>query len=482
MSSTFGSFEIGRRALHAQQKGSEVTGQNIANANTEGYSRQSVLMKALVPPAAPGVETPPGYGVAISDITRMKSQFYSDQIMKSLTAQHYWGRMGETYGAVEVFFQEPGENSINVLLNEFFDAWQEVGANPESYAARISLRDQADSLIGVVQDIYKHLEELKYDVHKELEANINQVNTLADQIADLNKKIVYLQSIGQKSNEMLDERDLRLQELSELLDIRAVEKANGSVEVLTGGHILLHAEHVFPLGIKEYADEEGKNVLSIVNNLGTELSVGGGAISGILDSYNAVIPKYQDGLDRLVYNLVREVNALHAAGFGRSGSTGVNFFSPIADEGGATVYFAVNPEIMGSNEGLDKIAAGYEENADPGAPPGPGNGANAWAIASLREKLVMNENEEGEGTATFHDFYRGLIADLGVEGREAERMFFSTSAVAENMQRQQEAVSGVSLDDEMLNLVQFQHAYNAAARYMNILDQMLGVLFSEIGR
>ena len=137
---------------------------------------------------------------------------------------------------------------------------------------------------------------------------------------------------------------------------------------------------------------------------------------------------------------------------------------------------------MGSNEGLDKIAAGYEENADPGAPPGPGNGANAWAIASLREKLVMNENEEGEGTATFHDFYRGLIADLGVEGREAERMFFSTSAVAENMQRQQEAISGVSLDDEMLNLVQYQHAYNAAARYMNILDQMLGVLFSEIGR
>jgi flagellar hook-associated protein 1 FlgK len=109
MSSTFGSFEIGRRALHAQQKGSEVTGQNIANANTEGYSRQSVLMKALVPPAAPGVETPPGYGVAISDITRMKSQFYSDQIMKSLTAQHYWGRMEETYGAVEVFSRNPAK-------------------------------------------------------------------------------------------------------------------------------------------------------------------------------------------------------------------------------------------------------------------------------------------------------------------------------------------------------------------------------------
>ncbi|HHT46208.1 MAG TPA: flagellar hook-associated protein FlgK [Firmicutes bacterium] len=479
MSSTFGSFEIGRRALHAQQKGSEVTGQNIANANTEGYSRQSVLMKALVPPAAPGVNTPPGYGVAISDITRMKSEFYSDQIMKSLTARHYWERLKETYDTVEVIFQEPGDRGINVLLNEFFDAWQEVSTNPESYAARISLREQADSLVGVVQDIYKRLDELKYDVLKELEANVNQVNALADQIADLNQKIVYLQSIGQKSNEMLDERDLRLQELSKLLNIRAVEKANGSVEVLAGGHILLHGEHVFPLEIKEKIGAEGEdNRISIVNGLGTEISVLAGEIAGVLDSYNDVIPKYQDGLDKLVFKLVEKVNDLHRGGYGLVGSNEVNFFVKIDDVKGAVTHFEVNPDILNSNEGLNFIAAASADES-------PGNGENALALAKLRERLVMNEagEEAGEdkGTATFHDFYRGLIADLGVEGREAERMFLSTSAVAENMMRQQEAVSGVSLDDEMLNLVQYQHAYNAAARFMNTLDQMLSVLFSEIG-
>ena len=150
----------------------------------------------------------------------------------------------------------------------------------------------------------------------------------------------------------------------------------------------------------------------------------------------------------------------------------------IDDVKGAVTHFEVNPDILNSNEGLNFIAAASADES-------PGNGENALALAKLRERLVMNEagEEAGEdkGTATFHDFYRGLIADLGVEGREAERMFLSTSAVAENMMRQQEAVSGVSLDDEMLNLVQYQHAYNAAARFMNTLDQMLSVLFSEIG-
>ena len=106
-SSTFGTFEIGRRAVHAQQKGVQVTGQNIANANTEGYSRQVVQMRALVPPAVPGVDTPPGYGVAIADISRLRSEFYGDQIMKALTDQHYWDRLGQTIDGIEAIFQEP---------------------------------------------------------------------------------------------------------------------------------------------------------------------------------------------------------------------------------------------------------------------------------------------------------------------------------------------------------------------------------------
>ncbi|MGI6307415.1 MAG: flagellar hook-associated protein FlgK [Dethiobacteria bacterium] len=325
-SSTFGSFEIGRRAIHAQQKGVQVTGQNIANANTEGYSRQVVHMQALVPPAVPGVVTPPGYGVAISDITRLKSEFYGEQIMKALTAQHYWERLGQTMDGIEAIFQEPGENGINIYLNEFFDAWQELSANPESYAARISLREQAVSLTGLVRDIYARLDELKYDVEKELEAAVKQVNSLAAEITELNEKITYLQAMGQKSNEMLDERDLRLQELSKLVNIRVIERTNGSVEVLAGGRLLLHDDRSFELKVQ--IDEDGEGQAVIANSLGAEFSVEGGALKGMLESYNEVFPRYQGGLDELVYTLVQEVNEVHRGGYGLDGVTGErNFFA-----------------------------------------------------------------------------------------------------------------------------------------------------------
>jgi flagellar hook-associated protein 1 FlgK len=463
-SSTFGSFEIGRRAIHVQQKGVQVAGQNIANANTEGYSRQVVHMKALVPPAVPGVVTPPGYGVAVSDITRVKSEFYGDQIMKALTSLNYWERLGQTLGGIEVIFQEPEETGINVALNEFFNAWQELSVNPESFAARISLREQARTLTGLVRDIYGRLDELKFDVEKELEATLKQVNTLAAEITDLNKKITYLQALGQKSNELLDERDLRLQELSKLLDIRVSQKADGSVEVLAGGRILLHDDRYFPL---EMHVSGATGEIEVFNQLGAVLSVQGGGIAGMLESYNRVFPQYQGALDDLVYTLVDKVNEMHRTGFGLDGNDGRNFFEPLAGLERAAFQFYIHDDILTNLSHIAAASAGGN----------PGDGSKALEIARLREMRVMDG-----GSTTFHDFFRGVIADLGVEGRETRRMSLSLGDVTERLREQQEAISGVSLDDEMLNMIQYQHAYNAAARFLNILDQMLGVLLSEIGQ
>ncbi len=501
MGSTFGSFEIGRRAVHAQQKGVQVTGQNIANANTEGYHRQAVLMKALVPPAAPGVETPPGYGVKVNDIIRVRSGFYEDQMMKSLTALNYWERMEQTYSGIEVIFQEPDETGINVALNEFFDAWQELSVNPENYAVRLGLLEQANSLTGLVRDIYGRLTELKFDVRKELDATLTEINSLAAEVAELNGKISYLQAMKQKSNELLDQRDLCLQELSELINIRVNERADGSIEVLAGGHILLHDDHVFKLKIEEET-EEGNGILqlSVQNEMGTKLSIqdGDGAIAGMLQSYNEVFPQYQGDLDELVYALIEEVNNLHREGYGLDGTGKRNFFETYKedeDEGeegenpgaplesdkiGIAAKFAVCDDLtIGNIAASAFVVEGGEENESPIAVPG--DGSVALKIARLREALTM-EKEENKGTATFSDFFRGVIANLGVEGRETQRMSVSLENVRDRIQERQEAVSGVSLDDEMLNMIQYQHAYNAAARFLNVLDEMLGVMFSEIGR
>ena len=719
--STFGSFEIGRRAIHVQQHGAHVTGQNIANANTEGYSRQIQHMKALIPAAVPGVQTPPGYGVEISDIDRIRSEFYDNQILTAINNRSYWGRLGETLGTIEAIFLEPGDLGINTALSDFFDAWQELSVNPESYAVRISLREQADTLISVVGGIYDRLDDLKADLEHEISATVDDINGLSREIAELNKSIIFMQAIGKKSNEMFDERDKRLQELSEILNIRIIQKDNGGVEVLAGGRILVQDDRYFKLHTKEITDEDAlQDKLFIYNEMDSLLNITGGKVKGLLQSYNDEVFAYQRSVDELVYSLVQQVNALHRDGNGLEGSVGVNFFEAWedvmpgdividqlslalgADEEGnitglnmgkwpdynkllngnynisttivaaggmddsaevAATYSlnsgplvanvtveddnALNSSILFQvtkvgddhvyvnyqiyhtdqagnttmGEGVKKLYTGGEaynegknqltytsKDADgngldmvldlelhgignfsvgdkfvintaaasiqgdqtlsltkegstvhklvlaefdgktneikffqldansgehrdvtfyvtideledePEAASfsvGPyqpenmneyihravkkfrlsnevradlaniasadnkgavGDGANALSIARLRDTKVMQGDK-----ATFQDFFRGMIAELGVTGREAERMTLAMGAVETRMREHQESVSGVSLDDEMLNLIQFQHSYNAAAKFLSTIDEMLETLIHNVG-
>lgn len=713
MSSTFGSFEIGRRAIHVQQKGAQVTGQNIANANTEGYTRQIQHMKAVVPAAVPGVVTPPGYGVEVSGIDRLRSEFYDNQIISALTGSHYWERLGETLGSIEVIFLEPGDMGINTALSDFFDAWQELSVNPESFAVRISLREQALTLIGVVGGIYDRLDDLKYDLEKEISATVDDINALAREISELNKKIIFMQAIGTKSNEMLDERDKRLQELSELINIRFIKKDNGGIEVLSGGRILVQDDRHFALQARDFTELESlRDYYLIYNDMDSMLNITGGKLKALLQSYNEELFTYQRAIDELVYELVQQVNMLHREGYGLEGSTGVNFFDPwevvmpgeividrltleLGEENNITgldldkrrshmllnADYTIDTELVPADtaagaavaatyslnrgslvqsvevdadaalnssmlfevtkvgddhvyvnyylyhtdkvsgttsygHGVKKLATGgganiltyssengwelelglqlqaignfsvgdkfvvavtaeskvddhalalsYRDGSclhglvlDPGKfdsqtnilqffqldensgehrevvfyvtlgdfaaetnaatfrvgpyhpqnindyihraakkirlskdvlqdlaniaaagnNEGVGDGANALAIARLRETKVMQN-----GKATFHDFFRGMIAELGVAGRESERMALAMYAVVNRMREYQESVSGVSLDDEMLNLIQFQHAYNAAAKYMSTFDQMLEMLIHSLGR
>lgn len=714
--STFGSFEIGRRAIHVQQKGAHVTGQNIANANTEGYTRQIQHMKALVPAAVPGVETPPGYGVEVSDIQRIRSEFYDNQIITALSNRNYWDRLSETLGSIETIFLEPGDLGINTALSDFFDAWQELSVNPESYAVRISLREVTQTMISVVDGIYDRLDDLKLDLENEIKATVDDINGLAREIAELNKSIIFMQAIGKKSNEMLDERDKRLQELSEILNIRVIKKENGGTEVLAGGRILVQDDRYFELYTEEITDQDKlREHISVYNDMDSLLNITGGKLKGLLQSYNDELFYYQRSVDELIYALVQEVNILHREGYGLEGSVGVNFFEPweevmpgeiaidrisqelgeqdnlnvtrldmkrypdynkllngsykidtgvidaagVTSEASANVssYYSLNGNELVENvsvtagddlnssilfevtkvaedhifvnyslwhtdkdgissyaEGVKKLytsatnsnvyksanggelelelamheignfSAGdkfvinvaaasaeddhtfslnYEDDeihklalsegsfngktneikffqldgksgkhrdvilhvtineleheteaasfsVAPYEPQnindyihraakkirlgsqiledlaniaagedksGVGDGANALAIARLRDAKVMQNDK-----ATFHDFYRGMIAELGVAGREAERMTLAMLAVEVRIREHQEAVSGVSLDDEMLNLIQFQHSYSAAAKFLSTLDQMLETLIHNVGR
>jgi flagellar hook-associated protein 1 FlgK len=465
---SFFSLYIGYSGLKAQMAATEVAGQNIANANTPGYTRQHVSMEAVVPHIAPGARFSPGQGVRITGVERIKSDYYTEQLINASGGYAYWETRQSALEGIEVNFLEPSDSGLSSYLNEFWDSWQELSANPESEAVRMGLLERSVSLTRGVQNSYRRLQDLQYDLYSELETKVEQVNKIAEEIATINEQLVFLKAMGEKSNELLDQLDRRISELSHLADIRVRTKDSGAVEVFISGRLLVQDNRTFAISISGDADGNPQ----IVNEHGSVYNLKSGSLSALLEAHNKTIPYYQRALDVLVSGLVEEINAVHQAGADLEGNGGIEFFQDLTEKHPPSLYFEVNPQFFATTEGYKLIAA-----TAPGAggEAVPGDGANAGKIHALRDQAII------DGGFTPEEFYRSVIGRLGVEGQESERMFRTYDAVISQLELRQEAIFGVSLDEEMLNMVRFQHAYNAAAKFMSTADQMLDLLIKELG-
>jgi len=462
--SIFSSLQIGKLALRAQYKGMEVSGQNVANANTPGYSRQRVNLVAVVPGISPGVNLAPGRGVKVAGVERIHSEFYRTQLMNTASHLSYWIMRQETYRGVEVIFMEPGEYGLNQYLGDFFDAWSELSSSAESTAIRTGLLERAETFTRAVQDTYLRLTELRFDLRDEIGSRVQQVNQLAKEIAVINDKILFSHALKQTSNELLDQLDLALEELSGLIDIRVFRKENGAVDVFAGGSLLVQNQNTYAFDVEMALD----GTVHIVNHHGTAVEPQSGRLFGLLQGVNETIPEIQAQIDQLVSSLVEEVNRLHRGGYNLYNETGINFFKEIEDNGvPPSLQFALNEELAGDPS---RIAAASEGGQ-------PGNGLQALEISRLRSAPVMNE-----GKVSMIDYYRGLVASIGVKGQESTRMVEAFTKAETQLREEHLAVAGVSLDEEVMNMIQFQHAWHAAARFISYVDYMIGTLIDELGR
>ncbi|MGM0651584.1 MAG: flagellar hook-associated protein FlgK [Bacillota bacterium] len=462
----FGSFEIGRKALRAQHKGMEVSGQNVANANTPGYTRQRTDMESVVAPMVKNPSMAPGRGVDVADVVRVRSEFYHNQLLSTNSNKEYWDNRYETFLGAEAIFMEPEEHGINKYLNDFFDSWQELSSSPEEASVRAGLRENAISLTRTVQDVFHRLNDQIENLEDELSMIVNDVNRISDTIAELNEKIRFIDTMQEKSNELFDQLDLAIEELSELVDININRQANGTVEIFSGGRLLVQEDRSFHVSVGDGGDE-GKQ---IVSSRGLPLQLSSGKVQGLLDAINVDLPALQGELNELIEVLVKDVNEIHRQGFAYdSDQTDIDFFKPLENEDvPAAIAFEVSEAVIedGSN-----IAAANVDFA-------PGNGDNALEISSLRDEA----SPDRLGGVSIADYYQAMVTSMGVEAQDSERMVGAFEKTLGQLQEMHESISGVNLDEEMLNMVQYQHSWHAAARYLNYVDQMLGVLFTELGR
>ncbi len=325
-------LDISKWALFTNQLAINIVGHNIANVNTDGYSRQNLNLEAVVPmDYFPGQL---GGGVKAKAIKRSYDRFLGLQMTNELQPLGYWEAKSDFFEQIEDIFNEANGNRLNDAMNDFWDAWQQVADDPTNTAARVTLLSHAQTLSITFNHTYENLFQLRKDTNSQVRYGVSEINRLSDEIANLNKQIARAELASQNANDLRDQRDLRLQDLAKWVDIQYFENDIGEINVFTsGGQTLVQSVYATHLDVTEDATNHGfyRVTWNGENGVPTDItdSLSQGKLKGYLEMRDTEIPDVMEELDRVAAGIVNEVNKRHYFGYGLNGTTNVNFFSPL---------------------------------------------------------------------------------------------------------------------------------------------------------
>jgi flagellar hook-associated protein 1 FlgK len=374
-------------------------------------------------------------------VERLRDRFVDSQIRQTLSSLGRWESRNYVLEEIQEVFKEPSDIGLSAMMDQFWVAWQELSKNSSDPGRRTSVQQEAISLSSALNLAARQLHEMAQEVNSNVESALSRVNAAAQAIAVLNGEIMRARLLGDNTGDLEDQRGLLIDQLASDVDISVSVLSNGTVNIAVGGRILVSGNES--------------------RELSAQTPVQNGRIKGLLESANTLIPYYIEQLDILANSIISQVNQVHRAGFDLAGNPGGDFF-----EGSGAAGIRVKQEIL---DDPSLIAA-----AD--SPTGAGNGANALAIAQLKDMLTMNG-----GTATFRDFYGSMVTRLGLDTLESARSSDVYSGVLDQQTARREAISGVSIDEELLSLIRYQSAFDAASRLVNAVDEMLETLIHRTG-
>ena len=459
----YGLLNLGRGALLTQQEAINTTSHNIANVNTPGYTRQRLNMGTNTPLSFWSGQV--GTGVSGTGVERIYDRFLGFQVNDENQNLGKWEAEKNTLERVEMIFDESTGYGLNQGLSEFWNGWQDLVNNPSGLTERTSLLSKSESLALTFNQTRSDLEKIRTDLDKNIEGTVDEINQITEQIADLNQKIAQAETGGQEANDYRDKRDLLLKDLSSKIDINSFEGSDGKITVLAAnGRPLVQNDHSRDLSTRDNALSGHKDIVwldSEDNPTDIASDINGGKLKGWLEVRDNTIPEYMDRLDSFAGSIIEKVNELHQSGYAMTTDpltgdpyTGVPFFS-----GTDASDIAVNSDII---DDVNMIAAAETVGGVPG------DNGMAIQISNLQNALTMNDDN-----ATFDNYYNSLVSDVGTDVRGAAINYDHQSSVVTHLDNYRESVSGVSLDEEMVNLIKFQHAYEAAAKIISTADELL---------
>ncbi len=573
MTSPFFGLDIATRALRTQQTLVDIANQNIANANTPGFSRQEAVVKETLPYPIPvfrqsGQAGQLGTGVDVTEVNRSRDSFVDYQYRNQITQQGRWDAQASTLKDIESVVNEPSTSGISTLLTKYWQGWQEVGNSPSDVSVRANLLEQGKALTDAFQSTVQAFQQRQRDVDQQIKLSVDDVNNYAQQIANLNSQISQVETGGLKANDLRDQRDLLVDKLSQLVKVTSVESSEGSLNIYVGTHQLVDRNAVHQMGL----DTSGQFAKVIWQNdppPNNQVTLTDGKMAGLVQSRDGVLQDRINNINALAGRVIQSVNAVHSAGVGIDGTGGLNFFS-----GTDATNMAVNPNLTAKTVAAARMTGtGPYTHAD-------GDSSNAVALAALQNALSQRSagltngqtvgsatllgvdvgsaaanktfsftvgagptvsvsdgtntvnatwtraSDQPDGTSptqdvytldtgsmgvritlsvpagtapstafsglngqsvtttgpnTTNDQYAQEIATIGVLSTTAQGQSKNQQVLISQLQQQRQQVSGVSLDEEATHLIQYQHAYQAAAKVISVVDSMLDTLINNTG-
>jgi flagellar hook-associated protein 1 len=461
MSDLLSSLSSAARALEAQRFGIDVTGQNIANANTPGYSKR-VIDFAAVPPDS---NRSAGRGVDVVGVRAMRDQLIEARLRQELPAERREAAVADTLSVVEVALGKPGE-SIDAALNRYFDAFSTLSQSPSSPVARQEVLLQGESVAAAFRDMSDRIATSQRDTDGQVLSLATAVTDLASQIAHVNDTILRSGSDQGAVLHLQDQQGELVRRLSSIIDVDVLQRADGAVDITIGnGRALVVGENDYPVTTSQVGGVN--HIFSGGVDITTEIS--GGTLGGLIFTRDVLLPAYVTDLDDLAYEFATQVNTLHAAGVGADGGTGRNFFTFVPAIGGAAGAAGAITVVPAVAADPDLVAA-----AGSGGPVG--DNGTARDIAALRHARLFG------GSATLADAWGQLVYRVGRDAQVAKDEQRSRLDIVNQVDELRDQVSGISLDEEAMQLMRFQRAYEANARFFRAVDMTLDTLMQTLAR
>ncbi len=455
MSGLFSSLSAAAHSLDAQRYGLDVTGQNIANLNTEGYVRRRIDLAERQPIDGVG-------GVTVLGVRATRDAFIDQRLRSELPAESRDNAVATALSVVETSLGSTGK-SIDGALNALFTAFSSLSVDPQSSVARDGVLLQASRLATSFNEMAARLESSRQQADSDVRRSVDQINELAGTIADLNAQISGA-PLGADVESLKDQLDLALQGLSKFTTISVISQPRGTVDVAIGsGRALVVGSQSYDLTI---TNAPGSGMAEIrAGGVDITDDLDGGSIGGLLAVRDDVLPGYQAQLDQLAYDVSTKINQVHATGYDLNGNTGALLYLPLASAQGAAAAMKIDPLVAADSTRIAASASGA-----------PGDNGVARQLADLR-----NADAARGGTSTFTEAWSVLVNTVGSDSASAKNSLSMRQETVVSIQRLRDSVSGVSLDEEAGRLMQFQRAYEANARFFAAIDSSLSVLMQTFG-